>query len=177
MQSVPKKSKFGILQIAKYFIFVVFAAWAFHYISNLTSQEELGKSLRQIPWWAYLAALIGTTINWTLESAKWHKLINTIQFSSFSTSAKAVLSGTAVGNLLPYKIGEYLGKLYYVNNDKRALSIPLSFISSTIQLFVNLSLCKLIVFLDLDGLRHKLHLFRMGAAKTAFLKGHSEDNI
>ena len=142
MTKAPKK-KFGVLDIAKYIIFIAFAIWAFKYITDLTSKDELSSIFAKIPWWVYLGALLGTIFNWSLESLKWHKLINTIQHSSFSTSVKAVLSGTAVGNLLPYKIGEYLGKLYYVDSDKRALSIPLSFISSTIQLFVNLSLCLL----------------------------------
>ncbi len=141
MVDVPKKKKFGVLDIAKYFIFAAFAIWAFTYIKDLTSKDALSKLFIKTPWWVYFGALIGTVINWLLESAKWHKLINTIQVSSYTTSIKAVLSGTAVGNLLPYKIGEYLGKLYFVDSNKRALSIPLSFISSTIQLFVNLSLC------------------------------------
>mgnify|MGYP000884793452 FL=1 len=141
MVDVPKKRKFGVLDIAKYFIFAAFAIWAFTYIKDLTSKDALSKVFAKTPWWVYFGAFIGTLVNWLLESAKWHKLINTIQSSPFTTSVKAVLSGTAVGNLLPYKIGEYLGKLYFVDSNKRALSIPLSFISSTIQLFINLSLC------------------------------------
>ncbi len=141
MVDVPKKKKFGVLDIAKYFIFAAFAIWAFTYIKDLTSKDALSKVFAKTPWWVYFGAFIGALINWLLESAKWHRLINTIQISPLATSIKAVLSGTAVGNLLPYKIGEYLGKLYFVDTDKRALSIPLSFISSTIQLFVNLSLC------------------------------------
>jgi hypothetical protein len=136
----PKK-KFGVLEITKYLIFIVFATWAFYYISELTSKDKLSEAFNNVPWWVYLGSILGSFINWTWESLKWHKLINTIQYSSLLTSSKAVYSGAAVNNILPYKIGEYLGKLYYVKADKRALSVPLSFISSTIQLLVNLTLC------------------------------------
>ena len=136
----PKK-KFGVLEITKYLIFIVFAIWAFYYISELTSKENLREAFNKVPWWVCLGSIVGSFINLTLESLKWHKLINTIQYSSLLTSSKAVYSGAAVNNILPFKLGEYLGKLYYVQADKRALSVPLSFISSTIQLFVNLILC------------------------------------
>lgn len=77
-------------------------------------------------------------VNWGIESKKWQLLINHVQQFSFTRAIKSVLSGCSVTMLTPNRIGEYGGRILYVEEKHRIKAISLSLVGSISQLLVTM---------------------------------------
>jgi len=88
-------------------------------------------------WQLGLAVLL-MPVNWALETLKWHVLVNKFQRLSFLKSFEAVLSGLSLSMNTPNRIGEYGGRILYLNPEFRLRGIALTVLCSLAQLFVTL---------------------------------------
>ena len=77
-------------------------------------------------------------INWAIESLKWKLAISKIQKVSFAKAFMAVLSGVSFSVSTPNRMGEYLGRVLYMEEGNRLRTISLSIICSMSQLIVTL---------------------------------------
>lgn len=115
--------------------YYLFNRFYYHYSFSFKKfLEELGRL--DAKW--YLLLISCAVINWGLESLKWQFLVWRIEKLRFPDAVKSVLSGVAVSQLLPYKIGEYLGRLAYISNENKIGAASLSIAGSFSQLLVTL---------------------------------------
>ena len=91
-----------------------------------------------LPWYWYLVLIGFSVLNWGLEIRKWQYLICKLELQSFKVAGKSVLSGMAVSQLLPFRTGEFLGRLAYVRDDNKINAGILSIAGSFTQLLVTL---------------------------------------
>jgi hypothetical protein len=77
-------------------------------------------------------------LNWSLESFKWKYLLNGVEDISFYQAVKGVLSGLAIGFITPNRVGEFAGKIAYLNSENRANGAVMSFVGSSSQLLVTI---------------------------------------
>jgi len=108
-------------------------------------QRDLQEVLRQVrnplvgpalPW--FLLALALVPINWGLESAKWRRLLRNLEPVGAQTAFSAVLSGVTLGLFTPNRIGEYGGRLLYLEPRHRWTGVPLSLVGSYAQNLITL---------------------------------------
>ncbi len=74
--------------------------------------------------------------NWGIESRKWQLLMRPIQQVSFLKSFRAVLSGLSFSLFIPNGIGEYFGRIVYMDEGKRLKSISLTIAGSMSQVII-----------------------------------------
>jgi uncharacterized membrane protein YbhN (UPF0104 family) len=79
-------------------------------------------------------------VNWGIEAMKWRLAVKKIQRVSFLTAFKAVLSGVSFSVTTPNRVGEYLGRILYMNEGNRLKAISLTITGSVSQLIVTLSM-------------------------------------
>ena len=77
-------------------------------------------------------------VNWALESRKWQLLMAPLEKLSFLTAFKSVLAGCSITMLTPNRIGEYGGRILYINENNRLKAISHTILGSMSQLFVTL---------------------------------------
>ena len=77
-------------------------------------------------------------VNWGIEAKKWHLLINNIQQFSFYKAVKSVLAGCSITMLTPNRVGEFGGRILYVDNINKIKAISLTIVGSISQLLVTL---------------------------------------
>ncbi len=77
-------------------------------------------------------------INWSVETIKWKLAVQKIQKVDFFTAFKAVLSGVSFSVTTPNRVGEYLGRVLYMNEGNRLKAISLTIAGSISQLIVTL---------------------------------------
>lgn len=94
--------------------------------------------LKALPSKWYILLFFASILNWSLETFKWQYLIRSVNPLSFSKAMRSILSGVAVSQLLPYKTGEYLGRLMFVKEQHRLNAGLLSVIGSYSQLLITL---------------------------------------
>ena len=83
-----------------------------------------------------ILVLILMFVNWGIEALKWKQLLSKTQQISFVQSFKAILAGCTVSLITPNRIGEFGGRLIYVENQHKIKAIALSILGSITQLFV-----------------------------------------
>jgi uncharacterized membrane protein YbhN (UPF0104 family) len=122
------------------FIWLSYSIW-----QQIRHQPNLKQTLQQIgdafttPLVWNLVAVMGLMfVNWAIEAAKWKVTIQTIQSISFFTAFKAVLSGLSFSVTTPNRIGEYLGRILYMEEGNRVKAVSLTIVGSMSQLIITL---------------------------------------
>jgi len=77
-------------------------------------------------------------VNWTIESLKWRFLIRKIEALNVATSLKAIFSGTSVSIFTPNRIGEFGGRVFYLNKSDRIQGVFITLLGSFSQLVVTI---------------------------------------
>jgi uncharacterized membrane protein YbhN (UPF0104 family) len=77
-------------------------------------------------------------VNWGIEARKWQLALSPELKISFIHSLKAIFSGTTMAVFTPNRMGEYMGRILYVEEGKRISSIALTVVCSIAQLMVTL---------------------------------------
>ncbi len=129
-----------------YFLGPILFAWlSWSIYSQVKHQPDLEDKWRHIrqsfqsPVIFNLAAVfLLMIINWSIESFKWKLAVQQIQKVNFFTSFKAILSGTSFSATTPNRVGEYLGRVLYMNEGNRLKAISLTMVGSMSQLIVTL---------------------------------------
>lgn len=101
-----------------------------------SSWMAMQQSMRSSLWWILPLVLFGMVLNWSLESLKWMLVVRRIQPIGFLTACKAVLSGLSFSVTTPNRVGEYLGRVLYMNEGNRLKAISLTITASISQLLI-----------------------------------------
>jgi hypothetical protein len=88
--------------------------------------------------WIWPLLLIASALNWFLESIKWRKLLQHLQKCTLGEATRGTLAGAAVSNIIPFRIGEYIGRLMWVKPEQRIAAAALSVFGSMTQMLVTI---------------------------------------
>lgn len=99
------------------------------------------------------AVFILCPINWLLESLKWKMLMSKLQYFSILKSMQSVFTGIATGFFTPNRVGEFAGRIAFVNPEFRKAGVTLSFMNSLTQ-NMTMIFFGIPAFLFFLGLRH-----------------------
>jgi hypothetical protein len=97
--------------------------------------EQIKSSWKSIPFWIVVLLMF---FNWGIEARKWQVLVQHVQRFSFIKALQSVLSGCSVTMLTPNRIGEYGGRILYVDEGNRIKAISLTIVGSISQLLVTM---------------------------------------
>lgn len=101
-----------------------------------TSLDHALHALTGAEAWKLVLTMLLMFVNWGLEARKWQVVIRRIQPLSFFQSWKAVFTGTTLAFFTPNRIGEYMGRILYLDEGKRIKAISLTIVCSMGQLLV-----------------------------------------
>ena len=103
----------------------------------------------------FILVIVLMFVNWSLEALKWKISVQNVQPVSFFRSLKAIFSGVSFSITTPNRMGEYLGRMLYMDDGKRLKVISLTILGSISQLIVTILfgfLGLLILKVDIDKL-------------------------
>jgi len=88
--------------------------------------------------WKFWMVILFVFVNWGLEARKWQLLMQVLQPMSFITAFKSVLCGVTFSLNTPNRMGEYGGRILFVDEGKRIKSITLSVAGGMAQLIITM---------------------------------------
>ena len=107
--------------------------------------QQIQSSWQNPKFWVVVLLMV---VNWGIESRKWQVLVNHLQPISLLRAFKSVLAGCSITMLTPNRVGEYGGRILYVEEGNRIKSISLAIVGSMSQLLVTMIMgCAGLVFL------------------------------
>lgn len=121
----------------------IWLSWSIY--RQIKNQQDLGTAWLRIKEsftspliWNLVIAFGLMVVNWSLEAIKWKISVKQIQEVSFIKSFQAVLSGVSFSVSTPNRMGEYLGRLIYMDEGKRLKTIAITIAGSISQLIITL---------------------------------------
>jgi uncharacterized membrane protein YbhN (UPF0104 family) len=115
-----------------------------------TSWIKIKQSVQSPEIWNLVIVIFLMFINWAIEALKWKIVIQPVQPVNFFKSFRAVLSGVSFSVSTPNRIGEYVGRVLYMEEGNRLKAVSLTIVSSISQLIITL-FCGLIGLFYLTG--------------------------
>ena len=88
--------------------------------------------------WKLYCMFLLMVINWTLETTKWQIALRPIQSIRFVRAFKAILAGTCIASFTPNRVGEYLGRMLFVDPGNKVVSVAPTILCSMSQMLVTL---------------------------------------
>jgi uncharacterized membrane protein YbhN (UPF0104 family) len=143
---IENQQKRNIRIFIGYFLGPLLFVWLSYSIyKQIRHQPGLEKSWRHISQsmnssmiWNLAGAVVLMIFNWSIETFKWRLCVQRIQKVSFITAFKAVLSGVSFSVTTPNRVGEYFGRILYMNEGNRLKAISLTITGSISQLIITL---------------------------------------
>jgi Lysylphosphatidylglycerol synthase TM region len=89
--------------------------------------------------WNLVAVVVLMVINWSIEAWKWRLSVRRIQAVSFGKAFRAILSGVSFSVSTPNRVGEYFGRVLYMDEGNRLRAISLTVVGSMSQLIITLA--------------------------------------
>ncbi len=138
------KSKYKILlnYIVGPLLFVILSYSIYkkvqHQHDALDAWQVIKTSFTGTGSWRLWVVLLLSIVNWGIEARKWQVLVRPIQRVGLFKALKAVLSGLALSLFIPNRVGEYFGRMLYMEEGNRLRSIALSVVGGFSQLIVTL---------------------------------------
>ena len=112
------------------YLFLGYKLYTFDNYAQLL--DQLGQmSLSQI-WWL-IAIVVLMPLNWVLEAYKWKRLTANVQKISIVSSTKAILAGISTGFFTPNRVGEFVGRVFFLDPENRKSGVTLSMVNSLTQ--------------------------------------------
>ncbi|HNU88045.1 MAG TPA: lysylphosphatidylglycerol synthase domain-containing protein [Ferruginibacter sp.] len=132
--------------LLKWIVGPLLAAWLFWSLyQQVKNQPDIDASIaliKTIPFgssaWKFWMVIAFVFVNWGLEARKWQLLVKAIQPMSFFTAFKSVLCGVTLSLNTPNRVGEYGGRILFVNEGNRIKAITLSIAGSIAQLIITM---------------------------------------
>lgn len=100
--------------------------------------QRIKESMNGPMLWNLLLVVILMIVNWSVEAAKWQLSVKQIQKVSFGRALQAVLSGVSFSVTTPNRVGEYLGRVLYMDEGNRLKTISLTIVGSISQLIITI---------------------------------------
>jgi hypothetical protein len=100
---------------------------------------EIQASLDERGIWIFLMAVGLMLVNWGIEARKWQLAIRHIQRISFIRAFKAIFTGTSSAFVTFNRMGEYMGRILYIEDGNRIKAISLTIVCSMAQSLVTFS--------------------------------------
>lgn len=104
------------------------------------SLQQIVKAFDSVAAWKLAAVLLLMMVNWGIEARKWQLVITRVQRISWVKCLKATFTGTTLAFFTPNRMGEYVGRVLYIEEGKRIQAVSLTIVCSMAQLLVTLVL-------------------------------------
>ena len=139
---LSKKLKIFLNWFAGPILFIWLAVSIYTQITHKSDLQESWIHIKRAFSGQHLSKLILVVIlmfaNWGLEARKWQLLLQKIQPISFLKAFKSILTGQAFALNTINRVGEYVGRVMYLEEGKRLKSVSLSIAGSFSQIIVTM---------------------------------------
>lgn len=127
-----------LFNISKYLLAIALVIVIYRYYFNMNQWGAVWENLKSTPLLIFLLCIALAIFNWFLESVKWRVMVSNLEKISSKTAFSSTLAGAAVSNIIPFRVGEYLGRMLYISKENRAASAINSVMGSMCQMGVTI---------------------------------------
>lgn len=125
----------------------IFALLLFSIYRHVFGEENLAEILQEFKkasqvgpiYWLPIVVLL-MLANWVVEAVKWQLLMQPLAKLTILKSVKAIFSGIGVSLFTPNRVGEFAGRILYLDKSKRLEAIGLTILGSLGQFTISFTI-------------------------------------
>lgn len=140
---LPRKLKFFVNYLLGPILFISISFSIYRQVQHQDNALEKWKailaSLEGPQSWRLYVVGAFMILNWSIESFKWKILLGHIIKMPFVQAFQSVVAGVAFTMITPNRMGEFIGRVFYVPDGNRIRAAALTLVGSASQLVVTLS--------------------------------------
>jgi uncharacterized membrane protein YbhN (UPF0104 family) len=134
-----KKADIDVNRFSRFWVIVILLAsitFLVYKLATYTNYNLLLHELKSMPlqnfaWLLFTFFLL--PLNWLTESIKWKIIVSETQEISLKNALKSVLAGFSTGFITPNRVGDFVGRILFLNQINQKTGIILSLINSLTQ--------------------------------------------
>jgi len=142
LMKLSRNTKIFINYVLGPLLFLWLSYSLYQQIKNQKGLKEAWEQMQQISisqLLIYLSiVLFLMVLNWTIEALKWQRVLRNVQRISLTKAFKAILSGVSFSATTPNRVGEYAGRVLFLDEGNRLRSVSLTIVCSMSQLIITL---------------------------------------
>jgi hypothetical protein len=132
--------------LLKWFVGPLLAVWLFYSLYlQVKAQPDIDASIaiiKKLPFgadaWKFWMVIVFVFVNWGIEARKWQLLMQVLQPISFMAAFRSVLCGVTFSLNTPNRMGEFAGRILFVEEGKRIRAVTLSIAGGMAQLIITM---------------------------------------
>lgn len=133
----PNKPLYKVISL---FIKSAILFFSFYYIYEKLNEAPTALNLSALfskeNWFYTTAIFLLMFVNWGIESFKWRLLIAPLETIDIKSSFKGVLLGVTISIFTPNRVGEFTGRIFFLEKADKVQATLMSLIGSVMQLLV-----------------------------------------
>ncbi|TAE72779.1 MAG: hypothetical protein EAY68_00445 [Bacteroidetes bacterium] len=144
MIRLRRKAKIFINYIVSPLLFVFLTYNIYVKIQNQPSLGESYRALRTIFQGSNIGLVVViillSILNWGIEARKWQIIVQRVQRVSLWLAFKSVLAGLALSLFVPNRLGDYVGRVVFMEEGNRLRSMAFTVVAGLAQMIITLVL-------------------------------------
>lgn len=154
MNSLPNKPFYKVISLFIKTMILFFSFWyIWKKITEANNTINISELIQHFNNSYFILAFLLMFINWGLESIKWKILVDPLESISFGRSIKSILCGITISIFSPNRIGEFAGRIFYLEKANKIQATLASVLGSIFQLSMTI-LGGVLGFLILENKYH-----------------------
>ncbi len=139
MNAAPTDRAYKVISLLIKAGILILSFWyVFYKLKSTGSQIDFAAILKQSD-----VTLLGFTfclmfVNWGLEALKWKLLIAPLENITFFTAFKSVFAGVTISIFMPNRIGEFAGRIFFLDKAGKVEATLKNFVGACMQLLITL---------------------------------------
>jgi uncharacterized membrane protein YbhN (UPF0104 family) len=119
-------------------ILIISIFYIFHKLNSASQKFDLFSITERSDLKLLLFSFGLMFLNWGIEALKWKVLITSLEPLTFRTSLKSVFAGVTVSIFMPNRIGEFAGRIFFLQKADKVEATLKNLVGSTAQFFVTI---------------------------------------
>lgn len=137
MSELTNKRTYKVISLLIKTFILIFSFWyILHKINTAADHYAIFNLITKADKNYLLFTFFLMFLNWGLEAVKWQLLIAPLEKISFSTSLQSVFSGVTVSIFMPNRIGEFAGRIFFLEQADKVDATLKNFVGGLIQLCI-----------------------------------------
>src|SRR4051812_2218147 len=134
--SPPNQRVYKVISLLLKAAILILSLWYILYRLNGPEGIYLWEDLKKAnPFLLFISFLL-LFVNWGLEALKWMLLIAPLERIGFFTAYRAIFAGVTVSIFMPNRVGEFAGRIFFLEKADKVEATLKNFVGSATQLFM-----------------------------------------
>ncbi|MCW3085077.1 MAG: hypothetical protein JWP12_2443 [Bacteroidetes bacterium] len=139
MNAAPTNRAYKVISLLIKAGILILSFWyVFYKLKSTTAQVDFTSVLKQSDLTLLIVTFCLMFVNWGLEALKWKLLIAPLENITFFTAFKSVFAGVTVSIFMPNRIGEFAGRIFFLEKAGKVEATLKNFAGSIVQLCITI---------------------------------------